>query len=248
MLSNTTASKLREMKLNVMAKAFQDQISDNKFLDMGFEERLGLIVDSEWISRKNNRLSRLIKNAGYEFPNACVEDIEYHADRKLDKTQITRLATCNYIQERHNIIILGATGNGKTYIANAFGMTANLNFYTVKYVRLPDLLGELAIARGEGCYQKAVKQYKEVKLLILDEWLLFPVSDTEARDILDIVNARHKRASTIFCSQLAPKGWYHKINEPTVAEAICDRIVHDTYTIIIEGSGMRERKGIKAQA
>lgn len=244
MLNETTINKLYEMKLGVMAQTFKDQMTDSNLASLSFEERLGLIVDAEWTTRKNNRLKRLIGSAGYEFTDACVEDIEYHADRKLDKAQIARLSTCNYITDCHNIIILGATGNGKTYLANAFGISANRNFYAVKHVRLPDLLGELAVARGEGRYQKAVKQYKLVKLLIIDEWLLFPISDTEARDVLDIVNARHKRASTIFCSQFAPEGWYHKINEPTVAEAICDRIVHDSYTIVIEGSGMRERKGI----
>ena len=244
MLNDTTVNKLHEMKLSVMAQTFREQASDPKLAEMAFEERLGLIVDAEWTARKNNRLTRLIRSAGYEISNACIEDIEYHADRKLDKAQIARLATCAYIQECHNIIILGATGNGKTYLANAFGMTANRNFYTTKYIRLPDLLGELAIARGEGRYQRVVKQYKQVKLLILDEWLLFPISDTDARDVLDIVNARHKRASTIFCSQFPPVGWYQKISEPTVAEAICDRIVHDSYTIIIDGNGMRERKGI----
>jgi len=244
MLNETTVSKLHEMKLSVMAAAFKGQCSDPKFVELAFEERLGMVVDAEWASRKNNRLARLIRNAGYEIPGASVEDIEYHDDRKLDSAQITRLSTCAYIQEAHNIIILGASGNGKTYIANAFGMAANRNFYTVKYIRLPDLLGELAIARGEGRYHKVVKQYKQVKLLILDEWLLFPISDTDVRDVLDIINARHKRASTIFCSQFPPEGWYQKINEPTVAEAICDRIVHDSYTIFIEGTGMRERKGI----
>jgi DNA replication protein DnaC len=244
MLNETTINKLYEMKLGVMAQTFKEQLTDNKLASLSFEERLGLIVDAEWTTRKNNRLKRLIRSAGYEFTDACVEDIEYHADRKLDKAQIARLATCNYITDCHNIIILGATGNGKTYLANAFGITANRNFYTVKHVSLPDLLGELAVARGEGRYQKAVKQYKQVKLLIIDEWLLFPISDTEARDVLDIVNGRHKRASTIFCSQFAPEGWYHKISEPTVAEAICDRIVHDSYTILIDGEGMRERKGI----
>jgi len=244
MLNESTVSKLHEMKLSVMAATFREQCSSPKFTELAFEERLGMIVDAEWTSRKNNRLTRLIRSAGYEIPGASIEDIEYHADRKLDRAQITRLSTCAYIQECHNIIILGATGNGKTYLANAFGMAASRNFYTVKYIRLPDLLGELAIARGEGRYHKVIKQYKQVRLLILDEWLLFPISDTDARDVLDIVNARHKRASTIFCSQFPPEGWYQKINEPTVADAICDRIVHDSYTILIDGTGMRERKGI----
>jgi len=244
MLNESTVNKLHEMKLSVMAATFRDQCASPKFTELTFEERLGMIVDAEWTSRKNNRLTRLIRNAGYEIPGASIEDIEYHADRKLDKAQITRLSTCTYIQEYHNIIILGATGNGKTYIANAFGMTANRNFYTVKYIRLPDLLGELAIARGEGRYHKVIKQYKQVRLLILDEWLLFPISDTDARDVLDVINSRHKRASTIVCSQFPPEGWYQKINEPTVADAIIDRIVHDSYTIFIDGIGMRERKGI----
>jgi len=247
MLNETTMTKLQEMKLGVMAKAFRDQTEDSDFNNMPFEERLGLIVDAEWNARKNNRLKRLIKTAGYEFPNACIEDIEYRADRKLDKAQITRLATCNYIQEAYNIILLGASGNGKTYISNAFGVTANRNFYSVRRVCLHELLGELAIARAEGKYQKVVKPYKQTNLLIFDEWLLFPVTEPESRDILDIVNYRHKRASTIFCSQFPTNAWYEKIPENAVADAICDRIIHDSYTIFIDGNGMRKQKGIKSK-
>ena len=158
---------------------------------------------------------------------------------------IVRLSTCSYIEERHNIIVVGATGNGKTYVSNALGMAANRNFYTVKYIRLPEMLGELAVARAEGRYTKAVKLYKQVRLLIIDEWLLFPVADTDAKEILEIINARHKRASTIFCTQFAPDGWYDKVNDPVVADAICDRIEHDSYKITIHGEGMRKLKGIK---
>ncbi len=235
------------MKLSVMAAAFREQLNNANFSDMAFEERFGLLIDAEWAARKNNRLSRLIKNAGFTFNDACIENIEYHDDRKLVKEQIIRLASCIYIQEAHNIIILGATGSGKTYLSNAFGMAASRNFYTVKYVRLPDLLGELAIARGEGTYRKVIKAYKQVKLLILDEWLLFPLKESEARDLLEIVESRYKKASTIFCSQFEIGGWYHKIGEPTLADAISDRIVHDSYNIFIEGkTSMRERKGIAA--
>jgi DNA replication protein DnaC len=227
-----------------MAQAFREQMKDSGFHSMSFEERLGLLVDAEWTVRKNNRMARLIKKADYAISTACVEDIEYHPDRKLDKAQITRLATCNYIQEYHNVVVLGATGSGKTFLSNAFGMAASRNFYPVKYVRLPDLLSELAISRGEGTYRKVIKQYKQVKLLILDEWLLFPLKESEARDLLEIVEARHKKASTIFCSQFDVAGWHLKIGEPTLADAICDRIVHDSYTIMIEGDSMRKRKGI----
>ena len=133
MLSENTQSKLHDMKLSVMAKTFKEQLNDHNIHELSFEERFGLLVDAEWIARKNNRMVRLIRNASYDIPSACIEDIEYHADRKLNKDLITRLATCSYIEDRSNIIIMGATGNGKTYLANAFGMAASRNFYTAKY-------------------------------------------------------------------------------------------------------------------
>lgn len=174
-----------------------------------------------------------------------MEDIEYHSDRTLDKAQIARFATCNYITEHHNILLLGATGRGKTYIACALGMAAVSNFLTVKYVRLPELLTELAIARANSSYRKVIQQYKKLSLLILDEWLLYPLKETEARDLLEIAEARYKKASTIFCSQFDVPGWREKIGEPILADAICDRIVHDSYSVVIEcKESMRKRKGV----
>lgn len=244
MLNDNTVFKLHEMKLSAMAQAFRNQLKTSSFAELSFEERFGLLVDTEWATRKSNQLLRLIKKADYAISNACVEDIEYHPDRHLDKGQIVRLSTCNFVQEYHNVIILGATGSGKTYISNALGMAASRNLYSVKYIRLPDLLNELAIARGDGTFRKVMKQYKQVKLLILDEWLIFDLKESEARDLLEIVEQRHKRASTIFCSQFDVAGWYLKIGDPTLADAICDRIIYDSYTIIIKGDSMRKKKGI----
>lgn len=252
MLDNNTVSKLREMKLGVMASAFNHQLGNNDFLEMSFEERVGLLVDAEWTSRQNNRMSRLVRNAGFSIPEASLEDIEYHPDRELDKNLITRLGTCNFVDEHHNVIIMGATGGGKTYLANAFGVAAARKLYSVRYIRLPDLLGELAIARAEGTYRKVMKGFKQVELLILDEWLLYPLKDAEAREVLELAEARYKRASTIFCSQFDIGGWHQKIGEPTLADAICDRIVHDSYRIVIaahnreDSVSMRQRKGLKA--
>jgi len=246
MINESTIQKLMEMHLTVMADAFRNQEKDTAFISLSFEERLGLLVDAEWSRRKSNRLCKLIRDAGFNYSGACIEDIEYHSDRKLDKGLITKLSSCTYIQEAHNIIILGASGAGKTYIACAFGMAACRNFYTVQYTRLPDLLNELAVARGEGIYQKVMSQYKKVKLLILDEWLLLPLRENEVRDLLEIVEARHKRSSTIFLSQFAPAGWHGKIGDGTLADAILDRIVHDSYEIFIDGDdSMRKRKGIQ---
>ena len=245
MLTENTVTKLYEIKLSVMAQKFKDQLSDNTLSDLSFEDRVGLIVDAEWAARKTNRMTRLIKNADFSITGASIEDVDYRPGRNLDKSQILRLSTGNYILEAHNILLLGAAGAGKTYLACAFGIAACRNYYTVRYIRLPDLLTELAMARAENNFRDVIKQYRKIKLLILDEWLLYSLKETEARDLLEIVEARHRIASTIFCSQFDPQGWHLQIGESTLADAICDRITHNSYKIIIDGESMRKINGIQ---
>jgi DNA replication protein DnaC len=251
MLDYNTAAKLREMRLSVMGSAFANQIENKDMSALSFEERVGLMVDAEYTARVNNKLKRLMRKANFAAPEACLEDIEYHPDRELDRTQIARLAACGFIAESQNIIILGASGGGKTYISNAFGTAAVRKFIPVKYIRLPELLGELAIARLEGNYRKVVKTYKTVSLLIIDEWLLTEVKPDDAKELLEIAEARYKKASTIFCSQFDVGGWHSQLGGGPIADAICDRIVHDSHRIVIardrdDAVSMRARKGLAA--
>lgn len=244
MLTNETSSKLYEMRLSTMAEAFTAQLNDAQYNSLSFEDRFSLLVDAEWTRRKSNRLQTLIRNAGYAAPNACIEDISYTAQRLLDKTQILRLASCTYIEQAHNVIILGATGTGKTYLACALGIAANRSYYTTKYIRLPDLLVEIAISRGDGTYRELMRKYRKYRLLILDEWLLYSLKESEARDLLELIEARSQTASTIFCSQFDIPGWHELLYDPTMADAICDRIVHNSHVVAIKGESMRRLNAI----
>ena len=157
MIRQSTIDKLHDMRLSIMADAFESQCNDRAFVSLSFEDRFSMLVDKEWDKRRSTKLSKLIRLADFRYPNACMKDIEYHPDRKLDKAQMLQLSTCGYITDSHHIILKGASGNGKTHIACALGIAACRNFIKVRYVRLPDLLNELAVAHGEGTYQKVIK-------------------------------------------------------------------------------------------
>lgn len=245
MLNQPTFEKLVQMRLSAMAFAFRQQTEDTGMTGLSFEERFGMLVDVEYWSRHNNRLKRNIHRATLEQPQAALADINYTSGRLLDKELIQALGTGRYIREQHNVIILGATGSGKTYIGCALGMEACKQGFTVKYVRLPELLEDLAIARGQGFFKKNIAQLKKFDLLIIDEWMLVSLSETEARDLLEIIYARHKRASTIFCSQFEPIGWLGKFPEATIADAVLDRIVHDSYTIEIRAADQERQTSMR---
>ena len=203
---NSTIECLRAMKMNALASELERQIEDaESYKQLGFEDRLILLVDAERDRRQNNKLDRYIRNARFSDANATIEGIEYIEDRHLDKGKMLRFATCNYVDKGRHIILKGASGNGKTYIACALGNAAYRKFKTVRYIRLPNLLDELTIARTNNEFGKVIKAYKEVDLLILDEWLIRKLTVNDAFNLLEIIEARIER-SMIFCTQYHSKG------------------------------------------
>jgi DNA replication protein DnaC len=241
MLTHPTLDKLQHLKFTGMAAALAEQMQMPDIEELAFEERLGLLVDRELTERENRRLSSRLRRARLKH-NAALEDIDYRHPRGLDKSLIQSLATCQWVKEHLNILITGPTGVGKTWIACALAHKACREGYTAGYLRLPRLLQEMAIAKGDGRYPKLLATLAKTDVLVLDDWGLAKLTGEQRRDLLEILEDRHATRSTLATSQLPIETWHDIIGDPTLADAILDRLVHNAYRINLKGASMRKRK------
>ena len=243
MLSQPTLEKLHELKFAAMAEAWELQKNDAEIRGLDFDDRFGLLVDVEWLYRKNRSLERKLREAKLRLSQATIEDIDYPASRKLDKALIHQLVTCLWVADHHNVVITGATGVGKTFIACALAHHACRKGFRSLYRRASTLFDELTLARADGTYVRLLARIARIDVLIIDDWGLVPVSEEERRYLSEIIDDRHNLKSTIMTSQLPVSEWHDHIGDPTVADAICDRIVHIAHRIDLKGPSRRKEKG-----
>ncbi|MEN8264933.1 MAG: IS21-like element helper ATPase IstB [Nitrospirota bacterium] len=234
-----TVEKLILMKLHGMAEAIQEQMKNRAYTELSFEERLGMLVDREMDNRQDRKLRTLLAKARLRYSGASIEDINFRARRGISKDLILKLSQNGWIKDKRNIIITGSTGVGKTYFACALGNSACRAGISTYYVRLTRLFHELKISRADGSYGKLLQKLSRTNLLIVDDWGLSPLSDTERIDFLEIMEDRYNVRSTIISSQIPVDKWHDLIGEPTIADAICDRLIHNAHKIKLSGKSMR---------
>ena len=241
MLNEQTLDKLYTMKLTGMADAFRDQLNQPSIHDLSFEERFAFLVDQHFTWKEDRRMQTLLRQARLK-DSACVEDIDYKTPRGLDKSVIMSLSGCGWIKKAQNLIITGSTGAGKTYIACAMANSACRKGLPALYKRAPRLFQEIAVARADGSYPKLMNKLLKTKVLIIDDFCIAPMKDAERKDLLEVIDDRQKLSSTIISTQVPVKNWFDIIGDPTMADAILDRIVHNAHRIELDGDSMRKRR------
>jgi len=241
MLIQPTLDKLRQMRLYGMVAGLEEQSGVPEYNNLSFEERLGFLVDREWTERQEKRLATRIRKARFR-EKALMESLDLSPERGLDRRQVLYLAQPDWINNNLNVIIEGATGTGKTYLACALGDGACKNGLTVQYYQSVKLLRELKAAHIDGTYEKLLSRLEKIRLLILDDWLLDSLNLEQTRDILEIVDDRFNRASTMFATQLPVSEWHCRFEDPTLADAIMDRVVHNAYRLTLKGGSQRKKR------
>jgi DNA replication protein DnaC len=243
MLIHPTLDKLRELKLTGMQKALIQQMDMPDRDALSFDERFGMLVDCEYTQQENHRLKTRLKRARLRQA-ATVEDIDYRHPRGLDKSLMLSLTGGDWILQHHNVIITGPTGAGKSYLACALGNNACREGYRVLYFRVSRIFQDLAIAKADGRYATLLRALARSQLLILDDWGTAPLTDEQRRDLFEIMEDRYDRGSTLITAQLPVKHWHDTIGDPTLADAILDRLVHNAYTITLKGESMRKKQAL----
>jgi len=241
MLNQQTLDKLYTMNLLGMADSFKEQLQQPSFQDLSFDQRFGMLVDTQWTWKENKRLKRLLKEAKLKL-QASVEDIDYKTSRGIEKSVLMNLTSCNWIRNHQNLLISGPTGVGKTFLACAIAQKACRDGFRTLYLRMPQFFYQIALARADGTYGNLMKKFSKTHLLVLDDLGLTSLSDTERRDLLEVIEDRHGVSSTLITSQLPVENWHDHIGDPTIADAILDRIIHSAHRIQLKGGSMRKKQ------
>jgi DNA replication protein DnaC len=239
-----TLTKLHELKLTSMAKAVRELMDTAPGQQLSFDEKLGIVVDREWTDRDNRRLSRRIKEAKLST-RASLENVLCDPERGVDKPTIRALASCQWVKSKQNVAVIGKTGVGKTYVASALADAACRVGYRSIFFRVPRLLEELALARASGVYASLLAKLARIDVLVLDDFLLNPMNDTERRDLLEVMEDRYDKTSTVIATQMPTKTWHESLGDPTIADAICDRLVHNAHVLKLGGPSLRRKKALE---
>jgi DNA replication protein DnaC len=243
MLSEPTIDRLKALRLDAFATAWQMQQTQPDVIRLSFDERFAMLVDAEWLYRENKRLDRCLKEAKLRLSQACVEDIDYPVKRELDRAIVRQLTSCRWVDEHQNVVITGATGTGKTYVACALAQQACRKGHRAIYRRASRLTDELTLARADGTYGRVLGRLARVDVLVIDDWGHAPMRDQDRRDLVEVLDDRHDLRSTIMTSQLPVAKWHDHIGDPTNADAICDRVLHNAHRLVLKGPSRRKKEG-----
>jgi DNA replication protein DnaC len=240
LLSEPTLEKLKTMRLEGLAAAWLEQQQQPTAAELSFDERLGLLVDAEWMYRENKKMRRALKEAKLRLAQACIEDIDYAARRELDKAVVRQLASCRWIEEHQAVLITGMTGTGKSYLACALAQQACRKGFRALYRRASRLFDELKLARADGTYPRVLARLARVDVIVIDDFAVAPVTDAQRADLLEVLEDRYGSRSTIVTSQLPPGQWHDYLADPTLADAICDRLLNNAHRIVLKGPSKRK--------